>query len=119
MRKNNYGREYELVICSYLENKGMKILGRNYTVSGGEIDVIASDGKYICFVEVKFRSERATDAYSSVGYKKQHRIIKAAQRYLAETGCKLQPRFDVAFVFSCGGVAEIEYMENAYDASSY
>ncbi len=95
----------------------MKILDRNYTVSGGEIDIVASEGDYVCFVEVKFRSNRAIDAYSSVGFKKQSRIIKTAYRYMYEKNCKLQPRFDVAFVFREDGEDVIEYMKNAYDAS--
>ena len=54
MQKNNYGRDVELQICRYIENEGMKILARNYTVKGGETDIIAIDGEYICFIEIKF-----------------------------------------------------------------
>lgn len=117
MRKNNYGHEWELKICSFLESKGMVIHERNYTVKGGETDIIAADGEYICFIEVKFRSERAIDAYRSVGYKKQRRIIKSAEKYLYETDCRLQPRFDVVFVFSDEDGFNIEYIKNAYDGS--
>ncbi len=116
-QKRKLGNEYEEKICRYLEGLGMKILDRNYTVRGGEIDIIAADGDYICFVEVKFRSERAIDAYSSVGFRKQSRIIKTADRYMYETNCLLQPRFDVVFVFREDGEDAIEYMKNAYDAS--
>ncbi len=117
MKKNNYGRDWELRICSYLEKQGMNILERNFTVKGGEIDVIAADGDYICFVEVKFRSDRAIDAYGSVGYKKQRKIIKAAEKYLCKTDCKLQPRFDVVFIFFDGEDFSLEYIKNAYDGS--
>ncbi|MBE6845564.1 MAG: YraN family protein [Ruminococcus sp.] len=117
MRKNNYGREYEQIVCGYLESQGMKILDRNFTVSGGEADIIASDGMYICFVEVKYRTVRAVDAYSSVGFKKQGRIIKAAKGYLSKHRTELQPRFDVVFVFSDDGEIIFDYIKNAYDAS--
>ncbi len=119
MRKNNYGRDWELKVCSYLEEKGMNILERNFTVKGGETDIIAVSGEYICFIEVKFRSDRAVDAYSSVGYKKQRRIIKSAEKYLFETNCSLQPRFDVVFIFSDGENVVLDYIENAYDGSVY
>lgn len=95
----------------------MKILDRNYTVRGGEIDIIASDSEFICFVEVKFRSVRAIDAYLSVGYKKQQRIIKTAYHYLYETSCDLQPRFDVVFVFNDDGKLCFEYYKNAYNST--
>ena len=51
MQKNNYGRDVELQICRYIVNEGMKILARNYTVKGGETDIIAIDGEYICFID--------------------------------------------------------------------
>lgn len=104
-------------MCEYLQRQGMKILERNYTIRGGEIDIIASDDEFICFVEVKFRSVRATDAYSSVGFRKQQRIIKTAYRYLYENGCDLQPRFDVVFIFNDDGETCFEYYKNAYSST--
>lgn len=117
MKRNNYGRDWELRICSYLEQQGMSILERNFTVTGGEIDIIAADQEYICFIEVKFRSDRAVDAYRSVGYKKQRRIIRSAEKYLCKSDCKLQPRFDVVFIFPDGEDFSLEYIKNAYDGS--
>lgn len=119
MRKRQIGNEYERIVCDYLVQNGMKIIDRNYTVKGGEIDIVAVDGEYICFVEVKFRTARAIDAYSSVGHAKQRRIIKSAEKYLYETGGKYQPRFDVCFVFSDCGELSFEYIKNAYDASVF
>lgn len=118
MKRAIEGRQWEREICAFLEERGMTVLDTNYTIKGGEIDIVAKDGDHICFVEVKYRSARAVDAYSSVGYKKQRRIIKCAERYLLDTNCSLQPRFDVAFVFSEDGETDIEYIENAYDGSA-
>jgi Holliday junction resolvase-like predicted endonuclease len=47
----------------------------------------------------------------SVDRKKQLRVIKAAEKYIIQTGCTLQPRFDV--IISGEGL-EPEYIENAY-----
>jgi len=117
LQKQKLGRSYEQKVCDYLASQGMEILERNYTVSGGEIDIIARENGYICFVEVKFRSQRAIDAYTCVGIKKQKRIIKTAERYMIESKNNLQPRFDVAFAFVEDGEDTIEYIKNAYDAS--
>ena len=114
MRKNNFGRQWEHEVSEYLKNKGFEILENNYTIKGGEADIIARDGEYICFVEVKYRSIKAVDAYSSVGFKKQKRVIKAAEKYMAEKRCSLQPRFDVVFVFDDEGEPDLEYIKNAY-----
>jgi putative endonuclease len=117
MKRNNYGRDWELQICRYIELKGMKILARNFTVKGGEADIIAKDAGYVCFIEIKFRNSGSIDAGRSVGTKKQLRIIKSAEKYLRETDCQLQPRFDVVFVTATDDGVSLEYIENAFDGS--
>lgn len=48
----NYGED---LACEYLKKQGYKILERNYRIRGGEIDLVARDGDYLVFVEVKAR----------------------------------------------------------------
>ena len=48
----NYG---EQLACNYLQKNGYKILERNFRIRGGEIDIVAKDGEYLVFVEVKAR----------------------------------------------------------------
>ena len=59
----------------------MKYLKRNYTVRGGEIDIIAKKNDCVAFVEVKTRK---LDAFQSgeeaVTKSKQKRIIKTAKK---------------------------------------
>ena len=117
MRKSNIGREGELLVCRYIELNGMKILRRNFKVQGGEADIIAECPPYICFVEIKLRKTDSVEIGRSVGTIKQRRVIKSAEKYLRETGCKLQPRFDVVFVNYEDGEVSLEYIENAYDGS--
>ena len=119
MNTRETGKIWEEKVCGYLRSRGTEILDRNFTVKGGEIDIIAREGDYICFIEVKFRTDKAVDAYQSVGYKKKSRIIKTADIYLRRYKTDLQPRFDVVFVFSGDEEESFEYIKNAYDASSY
>ncbi len=111
MKRGNFGREGELAVCALAESRGLKILRRNYRISGGEVDIIAADEQYVCFIEVKFRSFGAVESMSSVDRKKRQRIIRAAERYILDTGCRLQPRFDVVIA---GGGPGLEYIENAF-----
>ena len=55
--KNNRatGSSYEEKIAAFLKQNGFMILERNYRCKQGEIDIIAKDGKYFVFIEVKFR----------------------------------------------------------------
>lgn len=45
----------EKLACQYLQKLGYKILERNYRIRGGEVDIVAKDGEYLVFVEVKTR----------------------------------------------------------------
>lgn len=41
--------------CRFLKKNGYRILERNFTIRGGEIDIICEKGEYVVFVEVKLR----------------------------------------------------------------
>ena len=41
----------------YLEQQGCEVLEYNYRCRAGEIDLIAKDGEYLVFCEVKYRSD--------------------------------------------------------------
>lgn len=119
-RRGNRG---ENAVCRYLFRRGYRILERNFTVRGGEIDIIATRFRYIVFVEVKTRS-RATDtekygkpADAVTEEKKQH-LRRAASRYLALHPSRKKPRFDVAEVYlpheNEKGFAKIHYIKEAF-----
>ena len=64
MNNGAFGEEW---VAWYLQKKGWEILERNYHSRYGEIDMIAVDGPYIVFVEVKTRSADS-DVYKRQGY---------------------------------------------------
>ncbi|OQB13383.1 MAG: hypothetical protein BWY15_01847 [Firmicutes bacterium ADurb.Bin193] len=93
------GRYGEDAAVRYLKRRGYRIIERNYTVQGGEIDIIAQKGVNTVFVEVKTRSG---DGYGSpaeaVTYIKKQRMKKAATVFLQKEGdCFV--RFDVVEVY--------------------
>ena len=45
----------EDAVCGFLVRHGYEIIKRNFTVRGGEIDIIAEKADIIAFVEVKTR----------------------------------------------------------------
>lgn len=108
----------EDAVCSYLREKGAEILCRNFTVRGGEIDIIAALNGFLLFVEVKTRRPNALQSgAAAVTPKKQQHLIFAAETYLLKNPSDLQPRFDVAEVEYDGSfVRHIEYYENAFTA---
>ena len=90
MRKNNYGYHAESFVCDYLEAEGYQIVKRNYIADGGEADIIAVLDEYVCFVEIKYRTN-GSGLEAAIDTKKQKRIIKSAEQYMRKTGCRLQP----------------------------
>ena len=57
MNKRKTGTEYEELAARWLTGKGFEILEKKYRCRIGEIDLIARDGRYLVFVEVKYRSD--------------------------------------------------------------
>ena len=112
--KRMEGSRYEKLAARYLEQKGMDILELNYRCRTGEIDIIARDGEYLVFVEVKYRrDDKMGNPKEAVNRKKQKKISMTASYYLMrECGRMDIPcRFDVAAVLG----EQIEVVKNAFE----
>lgn len=96
--RRRVGSFYEEKAAEYLESHGLHILARNFRCRSGEIDLIARDGRYIVFVEVKYRStELSGNPLEAVDERKQRTIGKVAEYYLLRRYHSLDvpSRFDV------------------------
>ncbi|RJR28559.1 YraN family protein [Candidatus Microgenomates bacterium] len=95
MKNQNYtkGAIGETVAKKYLSNLGYSILENNWRTRYGEIDIIASRGDTLHFVEVKLK---VGDMYGSpeemINKKKILQILKTAQAYLLKNN-KLNKQF--------------------------
>ena len=114
MSTRSVGASYESTACEFLERKGYKILERNYRVKIGEIDIIASDGETLVFVEVKYRkSDAQGGAEHAISRGKQRTIARVAQWYMAEKDININRtycRFDAVLI----DADEITHIENAW-----
>lgn len=116
-RLGDYG---ERLAAGFLENKGFKIITANYKTRYGEVDIIASDGEFVVFAEVKLRKDDwFADAREFVTLSKQKKIRLAASEWLAAQGeTAIQPRFDVIEVYAPQGEATarplFNHIENAF-----
>lgn len=113
--RRKIGTAYENQAVLFLEQKGYRIIERNYTARQGEIDLVAQDGEYLVFIEVKSRSGGEMGAaLEAVTPAKQRKIIHTARSYLCRRGySEWTPcRFDV-LAFEGG---KIYHIENAFEA---
>ena len=113
------GRWGEDAAAGYLRDRGFAILASNWSSRFGEIDLIAEDGTYLCFVEVKLRKSAAYgSAAEFVDRRKQDKLRKTAMLYLSGHPTELQPRFDVIEIYAPQGEhtvkPEIIHLENAF-----
>ena len=82
----------------------MEVIGRNYRARRGEIDIVATDGPVLVFVEVKRRA-RQHDALEAVGRTKQESLMRTALDFLLRSAMLKRPvRFDVISVDGKGQV---------------
>lgn len=79
----------EEIASSMLAKKGYRIVQRNFTVRGGEIDIIALKNGRLIFVEVKTRwNEKFGTGLESIDTRKQRRILQAAYEFISRSGLK-------------------------------
>lgn len=91
------GAQYEQKAGIFLMQKGYQILEYNYRCRKGEIDIVAREGGYLVFCEVKYRKGTESGyASEAVDAKKQRILSKCALYYLMEKGhLDVACRFDV------------------------
>ncbi len=114
MNKRTVGTAYEKLAGAYLEQQGYEILVYNFRCRMGEIDIIAKDGEYLVFVEVKYRRGNQTGSpLEAVHWKKQRIISRTASYYCVKHGYSetMPCRFDVVGI--CG--EEYTLVKNAFD----
>jgi putative endonuclease len=112
------GVRAEELAVALLEQRGFRILTRNWRHPEGELDVVADDGGVCVFVEVRSRTgEDFGHPLETVGPHKQAQVIRAARLYLnAETPAAASFRFDVVGVtfFEDGRPPECVHVPDAF-----
>lgn len=109
------GIEGEDMAADYLSSSGYVILERRFRIHSIEIDIIASKGKELVFVEVKTRSnDFFASPESAVNVKKQKRMILAADYYVRERGIDAEIRFDIVSVVRNRDTEHISHIKNAF-----
>lgn len=112
IRNGITGKQGETLAVLFLENKGYKILARNFKTKFGEIDIIAKDKDVIVFVEVKSRSTLAFGRpIEAINIHKQRKIRQVAEYYLMISNQSYNDcRFDVIEIVD----EQIIHEENAF-----
>ncbi len=113
------GRWGEAQVAAYLQQRGWRIAAAGWHCRFGELDLVAENGEFLAFIEVKLRKNaKFAQAREFVTANKQRKLRAAAECYLIKYPTKLQPRFDVAEVYAPQGADTqkplIQLVENAF-----
>ena len=113
------GNTGEEIAVKTIKKKGYKVIERNYRTRLGEIDIIARDKEYICFIEVRMRkrTDFGTPA-DTIDKRKRDKIIKAAKMYALKNNLYDMPmRFDAVLIdgdFFGGENINVEIIKDAF-----
>lgn len=111
---NRLGNWGEQVVVDHLVAEGYAIVKRNWRMNHLEIDIIATKGKYVAFVEVKTRRTDDANPFEAVTRRKINHMVAAANVYLRMERLLLEPRFDVAAVTGDPHDYKLEYVADAF-----
>lgn len=115
---NDFGKQAEDWAVAFLEEKGYKILLRNYRYQKAEIDIIAEFENQIIIVEVKAReTDTFAEPQEAVNRKKIQLLTLAANHFLEENDIDLEVRFDIISIISDrNSTPKIQHIEDAFEA---
>ena len=116
MNSRAKGISGETLAVKHLKRLGYWIEARNYNSPTGEIDIVARDGSYLVFVEVKTRkNDSFVKACESINVSKMKKISYAASQYINQfLEFEADVRFDVIEVYSDSG--KINHIINAFES---
>lgn len=114
----SFGKQGEEIAARFLQEKGYRILIRNYRWKNGEIDIICLDGGTHVFVEVKTRKPSPFGLpIEAVNKRKQHQISCTALEFLSRNQLLDEPaRFDVIGIIVHPSGPEVTHIIGAFEA---
>ena len=118
--RRSLGSEGEQLAAEHLARAGYRIVARNVRADGVEIDLVATRGSLVVFVEVKARSGRGFGApEEAVDARKCARLVRGARAWLhAHRPRHARARFDVICVEpDRDGQLCVRHLPSAFDAT--
>ncbi|HEY4268537.1 MAG TPA: YraN family protein [Galbitalea sp.] len=115
--KDELGRRGEKLAADHLVAAGLSILEQNWRCPQGEIDLIATEGDELVFVEVKTRSSVAFGhPLEAITTQKLARLRRLAAAWCdAHPGSHRRIRIDaVAIIAPTHGLVEIEHLRRVF-----
>jgi putative endonuclease len=120
--RRSLGRQGEEIAAAHLEGLGYEIVARNWRTRAGELDIVARDGDWLVFVEVRTRRAAAGGLAPSLGSpeesvtaRKQLQLVSMSEAYLFELPWSGFWRIDVIALelWPDGSIARLNHLRDA------
>lgn len=112
MNSNASGKQAEAFAATFLQQKGLKLLEKNYRCRFGEIDLVLLDGDTLVFAEVRMRRNRDFGGpEASITARKRAKLLRSARHYLGGRRNFAPCRFDAVLL---SGANEVLWIKNAF-----
>jgi putative endonuclease len=121
-QRRSLGRQGEDIAAAYLAGLGYELVARNWRTRAGELDIIARDGDWLVFVEVRARRAAGGGRPPAMGSpeesvtpRKQVRLVAMSEAYLFELPWPGSWRIDVIALelWPDGRVARLNHLRDA------
>lgn len=120
---NDLGKNGEDFAVNFLEEKGYKIIARNWRCGNLELDIVALDGDTLVFVEVKTRHSDYIDPRTSMSKSKIRNYVNAVTLYIKKKQIMSDFRLDVIIIVMQSGFDNrgmyVEHYEDAILPTDY
>ncbi len=95
--RKRIGNAGEELVQQYYETKWFRCKDKNFTIKGGELDLVMEDDTTLVIVEVKVVNY-IDNLHDYITSKKLHSLQKSIQTYLWKYPTKKSVRLDIVFV---------------------
>jgi putative endonuclease len=118
-QRHALGVRGEELAARHLERLGYTIVARRHRTRFGELDLVATDGDALVFVEVKARRAGPTSPYDALDEAKRAQVRRMAAAYLHDERDRpffTALRFDAIAVTvdGTGALVALEHLEGAF-----
>jgi putative endonuclease len=126
--RRTLGATGERLAARHLEARGLEIVDRNFRTRHGELDLVASDARFLVFCEVKTRIARGEPEplgpLAAIGVRKRRQVRAMAREWLGarapgarcDSGSPPEIRFDAIGLTldAQGRLLALEHLEGAF-----
>ncbi len=111
-----HGHRGEALAGRHLVRRGWKIVARNWSGAGGELDIVALRAGVLAFVEVKTRAE-TSELDDPIRHAQRGRMINAARLFLAHRPdlSGVSARFDVIAIDMSRRRRRVDHIPGAFE----